>query len=126
MAFDEHKTRTYKSLPDFVWLADFDEDWARFRLTEGDAVELEASLHLDPDAGAVIAGTNGLRKVRFSPSSVAKGKSGAFRVFYLNASARGYIFLFAIIAKNEDANVSKAVRNLLAAEVARIKGRLRA
>lgn len=35
-----------------------------------------------PDAGAVIQGTGGLRKVRFADSSRQKGKRGGLRVIY--------------------------------------------
>ena len=53
-----------------------------------------------------------------------RGKSGAYRVFYLNAMDRGYLFLFVIISKSEEANLSRADVNLLGAEVAALKRRL--
>ena len=41
---------------------------------------LQLALFLRPEAGAVIAGTHGLRKLRWAPSG--RGKRGGVRVVY--------------------------------------------
>jgi hypothetical protein len=59
-------------------------------------------------AGAVVAGTGGLRKMRFAPPSRHVGKSGAFRVGYTYFQTADAIFLLAIYPKNEQANLTAA------------------
>jgi hypothetical protein len=48
----------------FVQLARFASRWAQFKLTDEDLQALERTLLRNPNAGAVVAGTGGLRKVR--------------------------------------------------------------
>ena len=65
----------------------------------------------NPEAGAEIQGAGGARKIRVAGRG--KGKSGGYRVitFY---SGRGLpVFLLAVYAKGERANLSKAERNEL-------------
>jgi hypothetical protein len=66
----------------FVQLSRFAARWSQLRLTDEDLRALEQLLLRNPDAGAVVAGTGGLRKVRFAPPSRHIGKSGAFRIGY--------------------------------------------
>jgi len=51
-----------------------------------------------PEAGAVIPGTGGCRKVRWVRSGM--GKQGGARVIYYNRLAHGKIYLLVIYAKN--------------------------
>ena len=62
----------------------------------------------NPEAGAVVAGTGGLRKVRFAPPSRHTGKSGAFRVGYAYFRVASTVYLLAIYPKNEQANLTSA------------------
>lgn len=62
----------------------------------------------NPDAGAVVGGTGGLRKVRFAPPSRHAGKRGAFRVGYAYFRNADAIYLLAIYPKNEQANLTPA------------------
>jgi hypothetical protein len=57
-----------------------------------------AWLALNPDAGDVIPGSGGCRKVRWSVSS--RGKRGGVRVIYFNRLADGMIWLMTMYAKN--------------------------
>jgi len=52
----------------FKYLAGFVREWERLGLTDEDLQELELIILADPEAAPVIAGTGGLRKLRFSPS----------------------------------------------------------
>jgi len=63
-------------LPTFV------AKWRGLGLTDDDLRFLEAALMANPDAGPVMRGTGGLRKMRFAPPSWHTGKSGAVRVCY--------------------------------------------
>jgi len=73
----------------------------------------------------VVPGSNGMRKVRFSPPSLRRGKSGAYRVFYLDALEHGLFFLITIIDKGEEANLTRDDVNHFAGQIAEIKRLLR-
>lgn len=58
----------------------------------------------NPEAGDVVRGSGGMRKVRWSkPGS---GKSGGVRVIYFNRLANGEIWLVFIYAKNKLDSIS--------------------
>lgn len=65
----------------------------------------------NPEAGEVMKGTGGVRKVRIAIRG--KGKSGGARVIYYFHSDKLPLFLFDVYAKNEKDNLSKAERNAL-------------
>ncbi|MGB7019732.1 MAG: type II toxin-antitoxin system RelE/ParE family toxin [Xanthobacteraceae bacterium] len=66
----------------------------------------------DPNCGAVIPGTGGVRKLRVAASG--RGKRGGARVIYLFGGEDVPLFLLAAFAKNEKSDLSKAERNGLA------------
>ncbi len=96
----------------FTHLAGFTREWRRSGLSDDDLQELEGLLLENPEAGAVMQGTGGMRKVRFAPPG--RGKSGAFRVGYAYYRIGDMILLVTVFAKN-------AKENLSAAEKAQIK-----
>jgi hypothetical protein len=61
---------------------------------------------------AIIPGSGGIRKVRFGFG--ARGKSGGARIIYLFSGENLPVFILAVFAKNEKANISPAERNALA------------
>jgi hypothetical protein len=69
-------------------------------------------LAADPACGVVIPGSGGVRKVRFGFGG--RGKSGGARIIYLFSGESLPVFLLAVFAKNEKANLSMAERNALA------------
>ena len=68
-----------------------------------------------PDAGEVIPGSGGCRKVRWSRAG--SGKRGGVRVIYFTRLASGEIWLLVIYAKNVQGNIPahilKAIREAL-------------
>lgn len=86
----------------------FTLEWKRLRLTDEDLQALEAQIGKRPDAGALMEGTGGLRKIRFAPPSWHTGKSGATRVCYVWFVQFRHCFLATIFAKNEKQNLSAA------------------
>lgn len=56
-----------------------------------------------PEAGVVIPGAGGLRKIRWSSSN--KGKRAGARVIYYNELQKGYIYLLDIYKKNLQENI---------------------
>jgi mRNA-degrading endonuclease RelE of RelBE toxin-antitoxin system len=73
-------------------------------------------LAADPTCGVVIPGSGGIRKVRFGFG--ARGKSGGARIIYLFSGESVPVFVLAVFAKNEKANLSAAERNALGKAVA--------
>jgi hypothetical protein len=92
----------------FIQLSRFAARWSQLRLNDDDLRALEKLLLRNPEAGAVVAGTGGLRKVRFAPPSRHIGKSGAFRVGYAYIRVASAVYLLAIYPKNEQANLTAA------------------
>jgi len=70
----------------------------------------------DPTCGVVIPGGGGIRKVRFGFG--ARGKSGGARIVYLFSGTHLPVFILAVFAKNEKANLSVSERNALGKMVA--------
>jgi hypothetical protein len=92
----------------FIQLAAFAKEWKRFRLMDEDLQALEMQLMENPEAGAVMSGTGGLRKVRFAPPSRHSGKSGAYRVGYAYFRIADSVLLVTIFAKNDKGNLTAA------------------
>jgi hypothetical protein len=63
----------------------------------------------DPICGVVIPGTGGIRKLRVAASG--RGKRGGARVVYLFGGDDVPVFLLAVFAKNESADLTQAERN---------------
>ena len=65
-----------------------------------------------PDAGDLIPGTGGARKVRFAGRG--KGKSGGYRVITFYSGGDLPVFLLTAFGKGERSDLSKSERNALA------------
>jgi hypothetical protein len=68
--------------------------------------ELQSDLVTRPDAGAVIAGSGGLRKLRWAGSG--RGKRGGARVIYYWVTAQDRLLMLYIYPKNEQENLTDA------------------
>ena len=77
-------------------------------LTEDERSELIVFLGANPEAGAVIPETGGVRKVRWAAQG--KGKRGGVRVIYYFHSETFPLFLLTVYAKNQKANLTRAER----------------
>lgn len=97
----------------FIQLAGFVSEWRHFKLSDEDLQALEAMLQKSPETGAVIAGTGGVRKIRFAPPSRHSGKSGAYRVIYLYLRIGDRIVLLAMFAKKDRDNLDAAQKAYL-------------
>ncbi len=91
-------------------------------LSESERYALIDFLASAPLRGDVLAGTGGIRKVRFARGG--RGKSGGVRVIYYFYTAAKPIYLLEIFGKNEKANLAVAERNALAKVAAEIKQQL--
>ncbi len=82
---------------------------------------LQNLLLANPQAGAVIEGTGGLRKLRYPDSRRGKGKRGGIRVIYYWWQSGRQFWLFTIFDKDEATDLStqerKALKQLLSREM---------
>ena len=76
---------------------------------------LQQALMKDPEAGDVIEGTGGLRKLRFADARRGKGKRGGLRVIYYWWSAGVQFWLYALYDKDEMADLTPKQRKALKA-----------
>ena len=81
--------------------------------------EVQFELMANPDLGAVITGTGGLRKCRLAASG--RGKRSGYRITYLHVPAASKIYLATIYAKNEKENLSEAEKAVLKRIVEQLK-----
>lgn len=79
--------------------------------TEDEYGQLEKEVLANPEAGKVIAGGGGIRKIRFAVGS--QGKSGGARAIYYYKNEANQIFFLVAYAKSESETLTKAEVNLL-------------
>jgi mRNA-degrading endonuclease RelE of RelBE toxin-antitoxin system len=90
-------------------------------LTRDDRAALINTLAASPEAGDLVPGLGGIRKLRFAPAG--RGKRGAFRVVYYLASPDVPILALLIYGKNEQDDITPDQRKAILAIVAEHKGR---
>ena len=86
-------------------------------LDDLDYARLQGLLKVRPDAGALIAGTRGLRKLRWAPPG--RGKRGGLRVIYYWAGSRGQLLMLFLYSKGATEALTRAQERALAAVAAR-------
>ena len=74
-------------------------------LTEEALQGLVDHLTLNPDAGDVIAGTGGLRKLRWQTGKGGKGKRGGVRVLYYYGKEILLVLMIDLYQKSEKENI---------------------
>jgi hypothetical protein len=89
----------------FVETSGFAESVARF-LSDDKYSQLQQVLMENPDAGDVIPGCGGLRKIRSPDAKRGKGKRGGARVIYLYVPLAERFYMLDIYGKNEKDNLS--------------------
>ena len=72
-------------------------------LSDDEYAALQWGLALRPEAGKLIPGSGGLRKLRWSAKG--RGKRGGTRIIYYWQKADGEIWMLTIYAKNEAENI---------------------
>ncbi len=86
------------------------------RLLSGDELaELIVYLSMQPNAGVLIQGTGGIRKLRWARSG--RGKSAGVRVIYYYHNEKMPLYLLTLFAKNERADISLSEKAILAKSV---------
>ena len=87
----------------FIEATRFTERVQQLRAEE-DLWNLENQLCRDPEAGDVVQGTSGFRKVRMGLPG--RGKRGGCRVIYLYVRSAARIYFVYLYPKNEDVDLS--------------------
>ena len=84
-------------------------------LSEDEKAELIAYFSMHPNAGVLIQGAGGIRKLRWARSG--RGKSGGVRVIYYFHNEEMPLYLLALFAKNERSNISMEEKKVLSKAV---------
>ena len=98
----------------FVELPPFERKRATY-LADDSFREFQITLLANPDAGDVIQGTGGLRKVGFTDSRRGKGKRSGIRVIYFWWEAGRQFWLFTLFDKDEADDLTAGQRKILKA-----------
>lgn len=84
-------------------------------LSDDEYRALQAALIENPEAGSVISGSAGVRKLRWA--APGRGKRGGFRIVYYLQRAQGSIWLLTKYAKNVTDTLSADVLRRIRAEI---------
>lgn len=87
-------------------------------LDDEDYRALQNFLLKQPDAGDIISGTGGFRKLRWQDSKRGKGKRGGLRVLYYWLSSEGEIWLFSLYDKDEKLDLTTEEKRTLKTAIA--------
>lgn len=81
----------------------FQRLWPRY-WDEEERAEFAVFIAVNPDAGSIIRGSGGVRKVRWAREGT--GKSGGMRIVYLTRNEAGEVYLLTLYAKSKSENIS--------------------
>jgi hypothetical protein len=81
---------------------------------------IQDELLKDLEKGDLIKGAGGIRKLRVARAD--SGKSGGYRIFYLDLPRQGLTYLMALLDKRESENISDHEKAILRAFAKAIKG----
>jgi hypothetical protein len=89
--------------------------WLGKHLTDDEYRGLQRFLLAFPDAGNVIRGTGGVRKLRWSVAG--KGKSGGIRIIYYWKAIDDEIWLLTVYGKSEQETIASHILKKIAEEI---------
>lgn len=92
----------------FVEMEGFTEDWKDLNLTDDDLQAMQIIIMTNPQGPPVVKGTGGLRKLRFAPASLNRGKSGAHRIGYAYFETYKVVLLIIAYSKKDKDDLSPA------------------
>lgn len=104
---------------EFVEPVEFFEDWKDLGLDDEDLSHLQIALTENPEAGDLIKGAGGARKIRFVGKSI--GKRGGTRIIYAHLKDRNTIALFIAYGKKEKGDLNAADKRVLKELIGEIK-----
>jgi hypothetical protein len=84
-------------------------------LSDDEYSRLQQALLADPEAGAIIPGSGGVRKLRWGVAG--RGKRGGVRVIYFLRTKQGQIWMLTLYAKNVSENIPANVLKQIKDEI---------
>ena len=84
-------------------------------LADDELSRLQGYLNEHPEAGAIIRGSGGVRKLRWA--APGRGKRGGLRIIYYLRSKQGEIWLLTLYTKNEAESISGATLKKIKEEI---------
>jgi len=96
---------------EFVYTQKFDKEWKKIGLNDDDLCPLELFLLENPEAGRIMRGTGGIRKLRWALPS--RGKSSGIRALYIDFVVSEKICMFDLFIKEEKENLTQTEKNAL-------------
>lgn len=84
-----------------------------YSISEEERDEFIDFIAKNPEAGDIIPGTGGVRKVRWGSKN--KGKSGGVRVIYYFYDEQAPVFLLTVYGKNEQENLTNEQKKQISA-----------
>lgn len=89
--------------------------------TAGLLQRIQKAILDNPEVGDLVEGSGGVRKFRVAKEN--GGKSGGYRVFYLDLPVLHITHLLAILSKTEKENISTEEKNDMKTQAKRLKAR---
>jgi mRNA-degrading endonuclease RelE of RelBE toxin-antitoxin system len=77
--------------------------------------KIQSDLVQNPERGALVKGTHGVRKARVADPASSRGKSGSYRYLYLYLEHAGRIHLLYLFSKREQADLSPQQKQIIGA-----------
>lgn len=108
----------YNSAMVFIETSIFTKYLYRY-LTEDEYVGLQSFLLLQPDAGNIVPGSGGVRKLRWGIGS--RGKRGGVRIIYYWKRQNHVIWMLTLYAKNETSTIPAHILRRLAEEIENVQ-----
>ncbi len=105
----------------FVYSPLIEEVLAEFDNRDDLAKQIEDEILKNPEAGDIVQGTGGLRKIRLADPGRNKGRRGGLRVFFLDLPDKERTHLIYLLKKGEADDISPNEKQILKELVGRIK-----
>ena len=105
---------TYNTIYSFVETKLFTRLFSEY-LTDDEYANLQALLAQTPTSGALVPGSGGVRKLRWSQPG--RGKRAGIRVIYYVKAQEEIIWMLTIYAKNEEQNIPAHVLRKIKEEI---------
>ncbi len=74
---------------------------------------IQSDLVENPERGAIVKGTHGVRKARVADPGLSRGKSGSYRYLYLYLARAGRIHLLYLFSKGEQSELSPQQKEII-------------
>ena len=104
---------------EFIETKEFTDLWNKLNLTDDDLRRLQQEILSNPNIGAIMEETGGVRKMRFALPN--QGKSGSIRIIFIDFIVQEHIYLLTAFTKSKQSNLNQSQRNMMKKVVTKIK-----